>query len=73
MASPDTLYHSAYGKALTAVRPSLKGHQTSFQGESQPPAKKVKADTGMGGVMARIFSSAASNYRLGRTPVQQTA
>lgn len=68
--SPDASYHSAYNKALTATRPSLKGHQTSFQGESQQPAKKVKADTGMGGVMARIFNSAANTYRLGRTPVQ---
>lgn len=68
--SPDASYHSAYGKAMAASRPSLKGHQTSFQGESQQPAKKVKADSGMGGVMARLFSTATSNYRLGRTPVQ---
>ncbi|EXJ77150.1 hypothetical protein A1O3_10308 [Capronia epimyces CBS 606.96] len=68
--SPDASYHSAYTKAMVASRPSLKGHQTSFQGESQQPAKKVRADSGVGGVMARIFSSATSNYRLGRTPVQ---
>lgn len=66
--SPDASYHSAYGTAIG--RPSLKGHQTSFQGESQQPSKKVKAETGFGGVMNRIFNSAASNYRLGRTPVQ---
>ncbi|KIX05392.1 uncharacterized protein Z518_06264 [Rhinocladiella mackenziei CBS 650.93] len=70
--SPDASYHSAYGKALTASRPSLKGHQISFQGESQQPAKKVKSDSSVSGVMARIFSSAASNYRLGRTPVHAT-
>jgi PHO85 cyclin-1 len=69
--SPDESYHSAYGTALAASRPSLKGHQTSFQGESQQPAKKVKADSGVGSVMARIFSS--NNYRLGRTPVTQVA
>jgi len=70
--SPDASHHSAYTKALNAARPSLKGHQTSFQGESQQPAKKVKSDTSVSGVMARIFSSAASNYRLGRTPIQAT-
>ncbi|RVX68780.1 hypothetical protein B0A52_07666 [Exophiala mesophila] len=66
--SPDASYHSGYGKAITS-RPGLKGHQTSFQGESQQPAKKVKSD-GIGGVMNRLFNSAATNYRLGRTPVQ---
>jgi len=69
--SPDASYHSAYGKDLSASRPSLKGHQTSFQGESQQPAKKVKSDSGVGGVMARLFS--ANNYRLGRTPAVQQA
>lgn len=68
--SPDASYHSAYGKAVSACRPTLKGHPTSFQGESQQPAKKVKSDSTVGGVMARIFNSAAHNYRLGRTPVQ---
>ena len=63
--SPDASYHTAY-----AGRPNLKGHQTSFQGESQQPSKKVKSETGFGGVMNRIFNSAASNYRMGRTPVQ---
>ncbi|KEF55138.1 uncharacterized protein A1O9_08791 [Exophiala aquamarina CBS 119918] len=67
--SPDASYHSAYGTAIGG-RPSLKGHQTSFSGESQQPSKKVKSETGFGGVMNRIFNSAASNYRLGRTPVQ---
>ncbi|EXJ69608.1 uncharacterized protein A1O5_07644 [Cladophialophora psammophila CBS 110553] len=69
--SPDASYHSAHGKTISVPRASLKGHQTSFQGESQQPAKKVKADSGVGSVMARFFSSAASNYRIGRTPVQQ--
>ena len=70
--SPDASYHGPYGKALAISRPSLKGHQTSFTGESQQPAKKVKADSGVGSVMARLFSG--NNYRLGRTPaVQQTA
>ncbi|KAG9776023.1 hypothetical protein KCU88_g5016, partial [Aureobasidium melanogenum] len=68
--SPDASYHIAYSKGMTVSRPSLKGHQTSFQGESQQPAKKVKSESGMGGVMARLFSTATSNYRLGRTPVQ---
>ena len=63
--SPDASYHSAYGS-----RPSLKGHQISFSGDSHQPSKKVKSETGFGGVMNRIFNSAASNYRLGRTPVQ---
>ena len=64
--SPDASYHGPYGRAVSTTRPSLKGHQTSFQCESQQPAKKVKSDSGVGGVMARIFSS--NNYRLGRTP-----
>jgi hypothetical protein len=68
--SPDSSYHSAHARAMTVSRPGLKGHQTSFQGESHQPSKKVKSDSGVGGVMARIFSSATSNYRLGRTPVQ---
>ena len=69
--SPDTSYHSAYTKAVSSSRPSLKGHQTSFQCESQQPSKKVKSDSGVGSVMARIFST--NNYRLGRTPVPQAA
>lgn len=66
--SPDASYHSAYASALAGSRPSLKGHQTSFSAESQQPSKKVKADSGVGGVIGRMFNSA--NYRLGRTPVQ---
>ncbi|KAK6385875.1 PHO85 cyclin-1 [Exophiala oligosperma] len=66
--SPDASYHGAYVSALAGSRPSLKGHQTSFSAESQQPSKKVKADSGMGGVIGRMFNSA--NYRLGRTPVQ---
>ena len=69
--SPDSSYHNVYTKVVSASRPNLKGYQTSFQGESQPPAKKVKADSGVGGVMARLFST--NNYRLGRTPVQPVA
>jgi len=68
--SPDASYHSGYGKAFATSRPGLKGHQTSFQGESLQPAKKVKADSTVGGVIGRIFSSATNNYRLGRTPIQ---
>lgn len=64
--SPDDHQYSAYGKAIAASRPNLKGHQISFQGESQQPAKKVKSDSGVGSVMARIIQSA----RLGRTPLQ---
>lgn len=77
---------TAYGRALAAaqaaasgiVRPGMKGHQNSFQGESQQPAKKAKMSTGssmgMGGVMARFFNTAAAGYmsqRVGRTGQQQ--
>nr|KAK5444704.1 PHO85 cyclin-1 [Exophiala xenobiotica] len=68
--SPDASYHNGYGKTFATSRPGLKGHQTSFQGESLQPAKKVKADSTVGGVIGRIFSSATNNYRLGRTPIQ---
>jgi PHO85 cyclin-1 len=62
--SPEALQYSSYGKA---ARPSLKGHQISFQHETQQPAKKMKSDTA--GFMARILN-AATPGRLGRTPVQ---
>ncbi len=77
---------TAYGRALAAaqaaasgvVRPGMKGHQNSFQGESQQPAKKAKMSagpaSGMGGVMARFFHTAAGGYvaqRVGRGPQQQ--
>ncbi len=76
---------TAYGRALAAaqaaatgaVRPGMKGHQISFQGDSQQPSKKAKMSsapaTGMGGVMARFFSTAAGGYvaqRVGRGPQQ---
>jgi len=64
--SPSLLESTAYGKAIAAVRPSMKGHQNSFQGESQQPTKKVKtsgsSSGGMGSVMARFFNSATSGY-----------
>jgi len=73
--SPDAAEYGAYGKAMPATGSSLKGHQISFQAETAQPAKKVKSENstyggGVGASLARIFSSAASNYRLGRTPVQ---
>ena len=67
--SPDAHQYSAYGKAVAATRPSLKGHQISFQGDSQQPSKKVKSDSS--GFMARILN--AGSARLGRTPIQVAA
>lgn len=69
--SPDAHQYTAYGKAIAASRPNLKGHQISFQGDSQQPAKKVKSDTGVGSVMSRIFN--VGSARLGRTTVQIAA
>jgi PHO85 cyclin-1 len=66
--SPDSHLYSAYGNVITSSRPNLKGHQISFQSESQQPTKKVKSDIGVGSVMARIFNTGSA--RLGRTPVQ---
>ena len=68
--SPDAHQYTAYGKAIAATRPSLKGHQISFQSETQQPSKKVKSDSS--GFMARILS-AATPGRLGRTPIQVAA
>ena len=79
--SPSMTHATAYGRALAAaqaaanglVRPGMKGHQISFQGESQQPSKKAKMNsapaTGMGGVMARFFNTATGGYvaqRVGR-------
>ena len=65
----DTCYDPvamAHEYAMQQQRPSMKGHQISFQGDSQQPAKKVKTN-GFGGVMNRIFGSAAQTYgRVGR-------
>lgn len=84
--SPGMTHATAYGRALAAaqaaasgaVRPGMKGHQNSFQGESQQPTKKAKMSTGptsgMGGVMARFFNTAAGGYvaqRVGRGQQQQ--
>lgn len=84
--SPGMTHATAYGRALAAaqaaasgvVRPGMKGHQNSFQGESQQPAKKAKMSSGstigMGGVMARFFNTAAGGYvaqRVGRGQQQQ--
>ena len=78
--SPGTTHGPSYGKAVTAVRPSMKGHQISFQGDSQQPSKKVKTTCatpgGVGSVMARFFNTATSNYgRASRSAValQQVA
>jgi hypothetical protein len=55
----------------------MKGHQISFQGESQQPTKKIKhsasSSNGFGGVMNRFFNSAANGYRVGRPAAQQIA
>lgn len=79
--SPGLTHATTYGRALAAaqaaasgvVRPGMKGHQNSFQCESQQPAKKAKMSavpgSGMGGVMARFFNTAAGGYvaqRVGR-------
>ena len=88
--SPGMTHATAYGRALAAaqaaasgaVRPGVKGHQNSFQGEGQQPAKKAKMSAsggasstiGMGGVMARFFNTAAGGYvaqRVGRSQQQQ--
>ncbi|RMZ89746.1 hypothetical protein DV736_g3024, partial [Chaetothyriales sp. CBS 134916] len=55
-----------YTLAAGASRPSRKGHQISFHGESQQPSKKLKSETS--GFMARILN-AATPGRLGRTPI----
>jgi PHO85 cyclin-1 len=72
--SPGMTHATVYGRALAAaqaaatgvVRPGMKGHQVSFQGENQQPSKKAKMSsapaTGMGGVMARFFNTAAGGY-----------
>ena len=66
--SPDAHQYTTYGKAISASRPNLKGHQISFQSETQHPAKKARSDGSVSSVMARIFN--AGSTRLGRTPVQ---
>lgn len=74
-ASPDSYQYTAYGKAVAAARPNLKGHQISFY--DQQPSKKVKSEGpapahqhSVGSVMSRLFNAGAT--RLGRTPVQVT-
>jgi hypothetical protein len=78
--SPGTVHAASYGKSMGAIRPSMKGHQISFQGETQQPSKKAKTACatpgGVGSVMARIFNTATSNYgRASRSAValQQVA
>ena len=49
-----------------AIRPPLKAHQLSFQGEQQP-AKKAKLGGGSGngsGLLARFFGSGGGNARM---------
>jgi len=64
--SPGATQTTSYGKAMAAVRPSMKGHQISFQGDSQQPSKKVKTNCStpgaVGSVMARFFNTATSGY-----------
>ena len=65
--SPGMTHTTSYNKAMAAIRPSMKGHQISFQGESQQPSKKAKTScstpgAGVGAVMARFFNTAASSY-----------
>ncbi|RMZ80009.1 hypothetical protein DV738_g3073, partial [Chaetothyriales sp. CBS 135597] len=50
----------------SATRPTRKGHQLSFHGESQQPSKKLKSEAS--GFMARILNVATPG-RLGRTPI----
>ena len=73
--SPSMSQAATYGKAVSATRPTVKGHQISFQAESQQPSKKVKTtgpSNGVSAVVARLFNSAATtNYRAGRATVQQ--
>lgn len=78
--SPSTTHVSSYGKAMVVVRPSMKGHQISFQGDSQQPSKKMKTasstPSGVGSVVARLFNTATANYgRASRSAValQQVA
>lgn len=67
---PVAVNESDYGVSVP-TRPSMKGHQISFQGETQQPAKKIKPN-GFGGVMTRIFSSAVQTYgKVGRLDLQQ--
>ena len=66
-ASPEAYQHTAYGKALAAARPTLKGHAISFS--DQQPTKKARSDNhSVSSVMSRLFNAGAT--RLGRTPVQ---
>jgi PHO85 cyclin-1 len=44
------------------IRPSLKAHQLSFQGEQQP-AKKAKVGGGSGGLIARFFGTASGGSK----------
>jgi G1/S-specific cyclin PLC1 len=78
--SPITTQTASYGKGMAVVRPSMKGHQISFQGDSHQPSKKAKTagatPGGVGSVMARFFNTATSNYaRVNRSAValQQVA
>ena len=72
--SPSAAEYTAYANAIHAQRPSLKGHQISFQGDSLQPSKKVKSDDtrahSVGSMMARFLNSATNNYRMARTPLQ---
>jgi PHO85 cyclin-1 len=78
--SPGTTHASSYNKPMAGVRPTIKGHQISFQGDSHQPSKKAKTasatPSGVGSVMARFFNTATSNYgRINRSAValQQAA
>ena len=69
--SPSMTSNSAYGAAIAATRPTLKGHQISFSNDAQQPAKKVKtASSGVSAVMSRFFTS-ASGDKSNKTAYQQ--
>jgi hypothetical protein len=82
--SPGMTHATAYGRALAAaqaaasgvVRPGMKGHQNSFQGDSQQPSKKAKMAAGPTmGMVARFFNTTAGGYvaqRVGRGQQQQS-
>jgi PHO85 cyclin-1 len=68
--SPSMAQSVAYGKAMAGAKPSMKGHQISFQGETQQPSKKVKtgAASGVASVMTRFFNTATAGYGKANRP-----
>lgn len=60
----------------SSARPGMKGHQISFNNDSQQPSKKVKADhnssSSVSSVVSNFWKSATSSYRVARPPMQTT-